>query len=533
MCKEKTLKQEYAKTCTPWGEDELTADETAHTSDGMSVRELSDGTGVFPSLISARDACAATKDGQCKGVLDPTCDDPTHGGFRLCKEMTPDEGDDALHSCVFVFTAHAPTIYGYAAPDQDHFVTADAGLARVATNEIVGYKVSFERGAVAEQPKLTLFDPAVLQRDMGNCKECVVQIHLHVRRQVCSVRAMYEDWSNFAYGTRSHKKVKTQGNGLDSQLAMQCHETSPSDETRYQYVQKTVKNGKDFKEPWLAMEYPPEGSSASSMSRSGDEIDKLRVYGDSVTCGDELEECSAIAEGCATCLMAADSADRKKRFGWLPSVGSRNNKKKTYNHCRYCPAQRKCMSENQKCASKSVEFPASRTKVTKTAAQAKADATCTADGTAKALSKKADGCWHAYTPAYKKGGTKHNGCSGWKEHGYKCSEDDKWCAMMDPGGSPSTCAEQGPADSIVNTVTGMCMTAAHTRAVARSVQLLPTSPSAAYPTPRLRRATLSPPPPASRRNNVMPHCCCRCQSSVSRRPAGPPVPGSERAASVM
>ena len=56
-------------------------------------------------------------------------------------------------------------------------------------------------------------------------------------------------------------------------------------------------------------------------------------------------------------------------------------------------------------------------------------------------------CWEAYLPNYPN-------CGGYSSAGYTCVGD--YCAAMDPGGSPSTCAVDKGANYVVDQATGRC-----------------------------------------------------------------------------
>jgi hypothetical protein len=57
-------------------------------------------------------------------------------------------------------------------------------------------------------------------------------------------------------------------------------------------------------------------------------------------------------------------------------------------------------------------------------------------------------CWEALTTDYPT-------CSGYESDGYTCVGD--FCSAIDPGGTPSDCAQQMPAGSMVDKTTGRCV----------------------------------------------------------------------------
>ena len=56
-------------------------------------------------------------------------------------------------------------------------------------------------------------------------------------------------------------------------------------------------------------------------------------------------------------------------------------------------------------------------------------------------------CWEAYLPNYPN-------CGGYSSAGYTCVGD--YCAAMDPGGTPNTCAVDKGANYVVDQATGRC-----------------------------------------------------------------------------
>ena len=57
-----------------------------------------------------------------------------------------------------------------------------------------------------------------------------------------------------------------------------------------------------------------------------------------------------------------------------------------------------------------------------------------------------DVCYDAYTPDWS--------CYGYAGVGYTCN--GKWCAAINPGGNPETCANKRPAGWILNRAAGRC-----------------------------------------------------------------------------